>query len=109
MATKASQPSVAALRFDIVAGLAAAAVVLPKAMAYSTVLQAQEQLFPQELNLIATRAQLLGAAVAIYRATGGGWVTEADKLAAQPVAGDGWFARTLPPGRPASQASAPPP
>jgi high affinity sulfate transporter 1 len=37
MATKASEPGTAALRFDIVAGLTAAAVVLPKAMAYATV------------------------------------------------------------------------
>ena len=33
----ASQPGGAALRFDVVAGLTAAAVVLPKAMAYATV------------------------------------------------------------------------
>ena len=37
MTSNASQPSAAALRFDIVAGLTAAAVVLPKAMAYATV------------------------------------------------------------------------
>ena len=37
MATKASEPSPPALRFDVVAGLTAAAVVLPKAMAYATV------------------------------------------------------------------------
>jgi SulP family sulfate permease len=36
-AAKAIQPGSAALRFDLVAGLAAAAVVLPKAMAYATV------------------------------------------------------------------------
>src|SRR6478735_7196620 len=35
--TPAIQPSSAALRFDVVAGLTAAAVVLPKAMAYATV------------------------------------------------------------------------
>ena len=34
---KASQSGSAALRFDVVAGLTAAAVVLPKAMAYATV------------------------------------------------------------------------
>ena len=34
---KASQPGTSALRFDVVAGLTAAAVVLPKAMAYATV------------------------------------------------------------------------
>ena len=35
--TTESQPPAAALRFDVVAGLTAAAVVLPKAMAYATV------------------------------------------------------------------------
>src|SRR5258706_6194724 len=35
--TKSSQQRTAALRFDLVAGLTAAAVVLPKAMAYATV------------------------------------------------------------------------
>lgn len=35
--TKASPPGITALRFDMVAGLTAAAVVLPKAMAYATV------------------------------------------------------------------------
>jgi high affinity sulfate transporter 1 len=37
MATKADQAGSPALRFDLVAGLVAAAVVLPKAMAYATV------------------------------------------------------------------------
>jgi len=37
METKASGPGAPALRFDVVAGLTAAAVVLPKAMAYATV------------------------------------------------------------------------
>jgi multidrug efflux system outer membrane protein len=72
---------------------------------YSTVLQAQEELFPQELNLAVTRATLLSSAVDIYRATGGGWVNEADKLAPQPVAGSGWFAPTLPSDQPPSQAA----
>src|SRR5881227_1016224 len=35
--TKASEQRTAALRFDIIAGLTAAAVVLPKAMAYAAV------------------------------------------------------------------------
>jgi sulfate permease, SulP family len=35
--TRAREPGPAALRFDVVAGLTAAAVVLPKAMAYATV------------------------------------------------------------------------
>jgi len=37
MATTASEPPPPAVRFDVVAGLTAAAVVLPKAMAYATV------------------------------------------------------------------------
>ena len=37
MATTASEPSASTVRFDVVAGLTAAAVVLPKAMAYATV------------------------------------------------------------------------
>ncbi len=37
MATSGNEPSSPALRFDVVAGLVAAAVVLPKAMAYATV------------------------------------------------------------------------
>ncbi len=37
MATTASEPAPPTLRFDVVAGLTAAAVVLPKAMAYATV------------------------------------------------------------------------
>ena len=41
---------------------------------YSTVLQAQQQLFPEELNLAAVRGQSLAASIAIYRTMGGGWV-----------------------------------
>lgn len=37
MAKTASEPSASTVRFDVVAGLTAAAVVLPKAMAYATV------------------------------------------------------------------------
>src|SRR5260221_3300766 len=37
LTSKTSEPDTKALRFDIVAGLTAAAVVLPKAMAYATV------------------------------------------------------------------------
>jgi multidrug efflux system outer membrane protein len=49
---------------------------------YSTVLQAEQQLFPAELNLAATRAQVFASLVGIYRAMGGGWVGAADRLAA---------------------------
>ena len=47
---------------------------------YSTVLQAQQQLFPAELNWAQTRASLFISLVNIYKAMGGGWVNEADKL-----------------------------
>jgi multidrug efflux system outer membrane protein len=49
---------------------------------YTTVLQAEQQLFPEELNLAATRAQLFGSLANIYLATGGGWVDTADKMTA---------------------------
>ncbi|MBN8493258.1 MAG: efflux transporter outer membrane subunit [Burkholderiales bacterium] len=54
---------------------------------YSTVLQAEQELFPAELAWAADRAQLAASIVGIYKAMGGGWVTAADKLtAAGPVA-----------------------
>jgi multidrug efflux system outer membrane protein len=48
---------------------------------YSTVLQAEEDLFPAELNWAAARASLCIAFVNIYKAMGGGWVDDAAKLA----------------------------
>ena len=47
---------------------------------YTTVLQAEQSLFPAELNLASMRASMLNASVNIYKAMGGGWITEADKL-----------------------------
>jgi outer membrane protein, multidrug efflux system len=44
---------------------------------YSTVLQAEEQLFPSELNLATIRGQQLASLVNIYKAMGGGWVENA--------------------------------
>ena len=46
---------------------------------YSTVLQAEQQLFPSELNLAQTRAAAFSSLVAIYQAMGGGWIMEADR------------------------------
>jgi len=40
---------------------------------YSTVLQAEQQLFPSELNYAQTRAALLASLVTVYKAMGGGW------------------------------------
>ncbi len=47
---------------------------------YLTVLNAQQQLFPAELNAVQTKAASLVSIVNIYKAMGGGWVTEADNL-----------------------------
>ncbi len=47
---------------------------------YSTVLQAQQGLFPQELNLAQTRYAVHNALVNLYKATGGGWVEIAEKV-----------------------------
>ncbi len=52
---------------------------------YSTVLQAEEELFPAELDWAAARAQLCASLVSIYKAMGGGWVTTAEKLTAAQV------------------------
>jgi len=53
---------------------------------YSTVLQAEQDLFPAELNSAQIRAAQLASNVGIYRAIGGGWVTEATRIADKPSA-----------------------
>jgi outer membrane protein, multidrug efflux system len=52
---------------------------------YLTVLQAEQALFPAELNLAASRAALFASVVNIYKAMGGGWVIEAEKAATATV------------------------
>ncbi len=47
---------------------------------YSTVLQAQEQLFPAELDHALVRASLFLSLVDIYKAMGGGWVQIAEGM-----------------------------
>jgi len=47
---------------------------------YSTVLQAQQQLFPSELDYAQYRAALFNSLVNIYKAMGGGWITDAERL-----------------------------
>ena len=47
---------------------------------YSTVLQAEQTLFPAELSLAALRASLYASAVNVYKAMGGGWIDAADSL-----------------------------
>jgi outer membrane protein, multidrug efflux system len=54
--------------------------------AYSTVLQAEQSLFPAELTLAAVRAQVFGSSVNVYKAMGGGWVDIADKSTTQGLA-----------------------
>ncbi|MGH6623913.1 MAG: TolC family protein, partial [Burkholderiaceae bacterium] len=49
---------------------------------YSTVLQAEQQLFPAELTLAQYRGQLYSSAVGVYLSLGGGWVTLADDMTA---------------------------
>jgi multidrug efflux system outer membrane protein len=48
--------------------------------AYLTVLDAEQQLFPAELNLSTVRASVLAAYVNLYQAMGGGWVLQAETL-----------------------------
>jgi multidrug efflux system outer membrane protein len=54
---------------------------------YSTVLQAEQSLFPAELTLAAVRASVFTSAANTYKAMGGGWVTEADKLTGTTIPG----------------------
>jgi multidrug efflux system outer membrane protein len=55
------------------------------ATSYLTVLSAQQQLFPAELNLALLRASLFSSYANLYKAMGGGWVAKAEHLADQPV------------------------
>jgi len=47
---------------------------------YTTVLQAEQSLFPAELTLASVRASVFSSAANIYKAMGGGWVTTADGM-----------------------------
>ncbi len=47
---------------------------------YLTVLYAEAQLFPAELNYAQIHGSVLASLVGIYQAMGGGWVNEAAKL-----------------------------
>jgi multidrug efflux system outer membrane protein len=46
------------------------------------VLYADQELFPAELQLAQTRAALLNSVTNIYKATGGGWVSQVSEQAA---------------------------
>ncbi len=50
---------------------------------YLNVLYAEAQLFPAELNVVQVRAANFIALTNIYKAMGGGWVIEADKMTGQ--------------------------
>ena len=52
---------------------------------YLEVLDAERSLFNVELGYAQTQADLFGALVNVYKAMGGGWVDEADKLAPRPA------------------------
>ena len=43
-------------------------------------LQAQQALFPAELNEAQLRSSLFASTVGVYKAMGGGWVAEAEAL-----------------------------
>ena len=43
-------------------------------------LQAEQSLFPAELQLASLRASVFSSSVNIYKSMGGGWVVEADNL-----------------------------
>ena len=53
---------------------------------YLTVLNAQQQLFPAEFNYAQIRAQYLNALVGLYKAMGGGWIVDAERIASQAAA-----------------------
>ncbi len=52
---------------------------------YSTVLQAEQSLFPAELNLATVRTSMLTSTVNIYKAMGGGWVVTANQMTGDTV------------------------
>jgi multidrug efflux system outer membrane protein len=54
---------------------------------YLEVLYAENELFSAELAAVRSQADSYTQVVNVYRAVGGGWVTEADKLAPQPMLG----------------------
>ena len=55
------------------------------ATSYLEVLDAERSLFNVELGYAQTQADLFNALVNVYKAMGGGWVDEADKLAPKPA------------------------
>ena len=64
---------------------------------YSTVLQAEQALFPAELNLAVIRASVLASCVGVYKAMGGGWVVAADGMTGDRAPPPGERATGVPP------------
>ena len=60
---------------------------------YLTVLSAQQQLFPAELNLAQLRASLFTSYANLYKAMGGGWVDKAEKMSSP--TNEGWHSPKL--------------
>jgi multidrug efflux system outer membrane protein len=54
---------------------------------YLEVLYAENELFGAELTSVVSRADHYTQLVNVYKAVGGGWLDEADKLAPKPLAG----------------------
>ena len=52
---------------------------------YLAVLDAEQKLFASQLRYTGTQRDLLLSMVDIYKAMGGGWVTEADKMTVAPA------------------------
>jgi multidrug efflux system outer membrane protein len=52
---------------------------------YTTVLQAEQSLFPAQLQLAAVRTSMLASSANIYKAMGGGWVATADAMTGSTV------------------------
>jgi multidrug efflux system outer membrane protein len=64
---------------------------------YTTVLQAEQSLFPAELQLASLRASVFASSVNIYKAMGGGWVMEADRMTGDTAPPPGERATGMPP------------
>jgi len=47
---------------------------------YTTVLQAEQTLFPAQLQLASLRASVFSSSVNVYKAMGGGWIVAADRM-----------------------------
>jgi outer membrane protein, multidrug efflux system len=63
---------------------------------YLTVLNAQQQLLPAEINYAQNLGQKYSALVNIYKSMGGGWVDKADALAPQPAEDSSMLAAPIP-------------